>query len=159
MVRIGFNSILKAKQALAYINNIFQQNGFLVSPGSGDKAKTFIEVPERMYDEVVLNFRDYIVYPISAGHSGRHIFTVIIMNTEELRSRVSVKWWGSGTYKVTIKFAGTYYSCFSHNSLAYDRLSCSEDDIPDNANRYGYTYKQALQHFWDYCKSVNGLDY
>ena len=61
MTRIGFKSEIKARESLAFINNIYQQNGYTVSASAGDKAKIFIDVPESMATEIELNYREYIV--------------------------------------------------------------------------------------------------
>lgn len=61
MTRIGFKSEIKAREALAFITNVYQQNGYVVSAGSRDKAKVFIDVPESVCDEVVLNYKDCII--------------------------------------------------------------------------------------------------
>ena len=63
------------------------------------------------------------------------------MSKDELRSRITIRWKGYGTYKVTIEYRGKLYSCTSHNSLAYDRID----------------EKGALQAFWDECKRANDL--
>lgn len=78
------------------------------------------------------------------------------MTTEELRRNVGVRSKGSGTYLVNIIYRGRVYYCYSHNSLAYDRLSVF-DITTERYNAYGYTYKQALQAFYNECKRKNYL--
>ena len=77
------------------------------------------------------------------------------MNTEELRRRITIQWNGYGSYRITIEYRGQYYSCISHNSLAYDRIKNS--DITDRVEAYGYTYKQACRSFYNECQRANGL--
>ena len=77
------------------------------------------------------------------------------MNTKELRERIFISWKGYGTYKVQITYNNKFYTCISHNSLAYDRLR--DDSVSDRVSKYGYTYKQALTHFWHACKNENNL--
>lgn len=77
------------------------------------------------------------------------------MTTEELRNKVTVRWQGYGTYKVTIEYRRKFYTCYSHNSIAYDRLNCG-DDTSERADRGG-TYKEALQAFYTECKRGNHL--
>ena len=79
------------------------------------------------------------------------------MNTEELRRRITIQWKGYGTYKVTIEYRRETYSCTSHNSLAYDRITGYAYDVPDRAVKDFYTYKGALITLWDECKHANGL--
>jgi hypothetical protein len=79
------------------------------------------------------------------------------MSKDELKSRISIQWKGYGTYKVTIEYRGKFYSCTSHNSLAYDRIKGYADDISDRSVRDFYTYKGALQALWDECKRINDL--
>ena len=76
------------------------------------------------------------------------------MTTQELRDRIHFKWKGYGTYKVTIEYRGKFYSCTSHNSLAYDRI---RSDVEDRVEVYGYTYKQACRSFYNECKRANNL--
>ena len=77
------------------------------------------------------------------------------MNTEELRRRITIQWKGYGNYKVTIEYRGKFYSCTSHNSLAYDRIK--DIDVLDRVTAYGYTYKQACLSFYNECKRANNL--
>jgi hypothetical protein len=79
------------------------------------------------------------------------------MNTKELRRHITIQWKGYGSYKVTIEYRGRFYSCTSHNSLAYDIITGYADDVPDRAVRDFYTYKGALQSLYDECKRANGL--
>ena len=79
------------------------------------------------------------------------------MTTQELRDRITIKWKGYGSYKVTIEYRGKIYSCTSHNSLAYDRIRGYVDDVPDRVVRDFYTYKGALQSLYDECKRANDL--
>lgn len=79
------------------------------------------------------------------------------MNTEELRRRITIRWKGYGSYKVTIEYRGKFYSCTSHNSLAYDRIGGYADNVSDRAVRDFYTYKGALQALYDECKRANNL--
>lgn len=77
------------------------------------------------------------------------------MTTEELRRRITIQWKGCGNYKITIEYKSKFYSCTSHNSLAYDRIKNS--DISDKAEACGYTYKQACLSFYNECKQNNDL--
>ena len=71
------------------------------------------------------------------------------MTTQELQDHiVSIRWNGYGAYRVTIEYRNNFYSCHSHNSMAYDAYRGSNN---------GYTYKQALQAFYDECKTLNNL--
>lgn len=71
------------------------------------------------------------------------------MTTQELQNHiVAIRWNGCGAFKVTIEYRNKIYSCLSHNSMAYDAYRGSKN---------GYTYKQALQAFYDECKSLNYL--
>ncbi len=79
------------------------------------------------------------------------------MTTQELRDRITIQRYGYGTYKVTIKYRGRCYSCISHDSLAYDRITGYADEVPDRAVRDFYTYKGALRALYDRCKRANGL--
>ena len=79
------------------------------------------------------------------------------MTTQELIDRINIqlKWYG--TYNVEIEYRGETYSCTSHNSLAYDRISGYIYEVPDRAIRGSYTYKGALQALYDECKRANDL--
>lgn len=79
------------------------------------------------------------------------------MTTQELRERISIKWRGYGSYRITIDFRGKMYSCTSHNSLAYDRINGYADEVSDRVVECSYTYKGALQALYDECKRANGL--
>ena len=79
------------------------------------------------------------------------------MTTQELRDRITIQRTGYGTYKVTIVYRGETFSCTSHNSLAYDRITGYAYDVPDKAVKDFYTYKGALQALWDECKQRNEL--
>lgn len=79
------------------------------------------------------------------------------MNTEKLRRRISIRWKGYGTYRITIEYRGKTYSCTSHNSLAYDRIRGYADSVSDRTVRDFYTFKGALKALWDECKRANGL--
>lgn len=72
------------------------------------------------------------------------------MTEKELKERISVRWIGYGTYRVTIKYRNKEYTCTSHNSLAYD-------DMDEHENNSYYTSKQAYKAFWDECKRKNEL--
>ena len=72
------------------------------------------------------------------------------MTEKELKSRMEVRWIGYGSYKITIYYRKKWYSCTSHNSLAYD-------DMDEHENNSYYTSKQAYQTLWDECKRANGL--
>ena len=73
------------------------------------------------------------------------------MTEQELKDRIKVEWKGYGSYRITIKFRNKFYSCISHNSLAYDDM-----DSYDNHSSY-YTSKQAYQALYDECKRANNL--
>ena len=76
-----------------------------------------------------------------------------LMTTEELLTKVSITPRGSGNYKVTIEHRGNYYTCISHDTLAWDDLGKKE-----MSSRAWYkTDKQALLAFWNECKRKNHL--
>ncbi len=79
------------------------------------------------------------------------------MNTQELRDRITIQRRGSGSYIITIEYRRRFYWSYSNNSLAYDRISGYAYDVPDRAVKDFYTYKGALQAFYDECKRANGL--
>lgn len=70
------------------------------------------------------------------------------MTTQELQDRLTVRWNGCGSFRVTIYYRNKRYTCNSHNFMAYDAMRGSVN---------GYTYKQALQSFYDECKMLNDL--
>lgn len=71
------------------------------------------------------------------------------MTTQELQNHiVAIRWNGCGAFKVTIEYRNKNYSCHSHNYTAYDAYRGSKN---------GYTYKQALQAFYNECKTLNYL--
>lgn len=78
------------------------------------------------------------------------------MTTQQLRERVEVVRKGYCTYYVMIKYRGHVYSCFSNNSLAYDRIQ-AYDEYSLRAVPVCYTYKGALESFYDECKRINRL--
>lgn len=78
------------------------------------------------------------------------------MTTVQLSEKVKVNWIGYGTYRVEIEYKGKRYTCTSHNSLAKDRLS-DHEYISDRTEKSGYTYRQALEAFYEECKQANGL--
>ena len=78
------------------------------------------------------------------------------MTTQQLQNNISVRWNGYGSYDVTMYFYNKKYTCQSHNSIAYDRIKVSEG-YNDKTSVYGYTYKQALQAFWNECKLLNNI--
>ena len=78
------------------------------------------------------------------------------MTTEELRFKLHIAWKGYGTYRVTINYRGKYYHCLSHNSLAYDRLNCT-DIVSDRTVKHFYTYRGALDALYKECKQKNDL--
>lgn len=72
------------------------------------------------------------------------------MTQKELSERMyALAYTSSGSYKVTIEYRKKMYSCTSNNSLAWDA-------IMHNDYSY-YTFKQALQAFYDECKRKNYL--
>lgn len=73
------------------------------------------------------------------------------MTTKELENKVSWRWIGYGTYKVTIIYRGKEYSCKSHNTLANDDYQSEEH------RSYYKTDKQCLMAFYDECKRINHL--
>ena len=78
------------------------------------------------------------------------------MTTQELTNAVRrIAPCGFGTISVTIKYRGKSYSCFSNDTEALDRIH--DVYLPDRENKYGYTYKQALQALYDECKRKNDL--
>lgn len=78
------------------------------------------------------------------------------MNTRELQDRLSIRSIGSGQYRVTLTYRNKTYTTTSNNTLAYDRLHCS-DDVPDRAEVNCYTYKQALESFYYKVRRDNDL--
>lgn len=79
------------------------------------------------------------------------------MKTQELKNRIKINKIGYGTYRVVIEYRGKIYSCTSHNSLAYDRITGYADEIPDRAEKGFYTYKGALLALYNECKQANDL--
>lgn len=78
------------------------------------------------------------------------------MTLKELRSRVKVeRARGYCYYKVTIEYRGRSYTCYSRNSLAWDRLD--DDNYRDNEINGFYTNKGAYQAFYDDCLRANNL--
>lgn len=77
------------------------------------------------------------------------------MTARDLYYKISVAPQGSGYYLVKIEYRGKTYSCLSQNSLAYDRMNA---DIVSGRQVYcEYTYKQAMEAFYDECKRKNYL--
>jgi len=70
------------------------------------------------------------------------------MTQEELRGKVDVTWKGYGNYRVRIDYRNRYYTGYAHDSQMWDTL---------NGAKCGYTFKQALQYFWNECKRQNNL--
>ena len=79
------------------------------------------------------------------------------MTLKELKNRVSFRWIGYGTFKVTVIFRNEEYSCTSHNTLATDRITGSDDWNSDREIQLGYTTKQAYQALYDECCRTNNL--
>ena len=71
--------------------------------------------------------------------------------------KVSVSVCGYGTYKVRVMYRGKEYTCFSHNSGAYDRVRNLGELSPLEKDESGYTLRQALLAFYDECKELNNL--
>ena len=61
MERIGFKEVIKAKQAIAELNNVYQSPAYTVSAGAADKAKIYIDVSPAFADYVYLNYKEYII--------------------------------------------------------------------------------------------------
>ena len=78
------------------------------------------------------------------------------MTKQELLNKVSISRKGYGTYDVTTEFRGKNYSCTSNDTMAYDRIK-SNDSMSEYRSEFGYTYKQALEAFYDDCKRINNL--
>lgn len=79
------------------------------------------------------------------------------MKLEELRSRVTHELACTGTYRVTIEYRGKFYHCFSHNTLAVDRIWHTDDDGEPRRVVCGYTEKQAYLSLWRECLLKNNL--
>lgn len=79
------------------------------------------------------------------------------MTTEQLEKRVSYQWKGYGNYKIYIEYRGKVYTCYSHNSLAIDRINKCEYGDNTVESIYGYTYKEALQSLYNECKRNNKI--
>lgn len=78
------------------------------------------------------------------------------MNLQQLKNVVKVsREIGYCSYEVTITYRGKKYTCYSNNSLAWDRLD--DDNYPDNKIVGFYTNKGAYQAFYEECKRKNNL--
>ena len=81
------------------------------------------------------------------------------MTTRQLEERVAVcRANGYCSYRVTIRFYGRDYSCFSNNTLAYDRMT-EHGYIGDEKVHDCYTYKGALLAFYEECKRKHNLNF
>ena len=78
------------------------------------------------------------------------------MTLQNLKDRVTVTWFGYGTYKVVVTFRNKYLFCLSHDSSAYDRIKYSDGYAPRTLLG-GYTLKQAYASFYYKCLVRNGL--
>lgn len=63
----------------------------------------------------------------------------------------------ASNYKVTIEYRGKIYTCRSNNSLAMDRIHEQSYLRDSQRGTWGYTLRQALQAFYDECKSANNI--
>lgn len=73
------------------------------------------------------------------------------MTQKELEDKVRVIYaYGYNRYQVEIEYRGEKYTCYSHNSLAWDSLHELYTPNP-------LTVKQALQQFYNECKRENNL--
>jgi len=81
------------------------------------------------------------------------------MTLKELDFKVRYVGFGRshGQYEIRILYRGKEYRCFSNNSRAFDRIHSRDSYPSDSYVDADYTYKQALQAFWDECKRKNGL--
>lgn len=79
------------------------------------------------------------------------------MTTKELEQKVKYHWKGYGTYLIKIEYRNDNYECTSHNTLAVDRITGSDDWNSEYEVHCGYTYKQALEALYDECKRKNRL--
>lgn len=61
-----------------------------------------------------------------------------------------------GRYYVEIYLRGRFYSCFSNNSPAWDRVHC-DDYTPARAVLGGYTLKGAFRALYNECKRKNAI--
>ena len=78
------------------------------------------------------------------------------MTLQELKRKTTVKRQnGYNCYLVTIDFYGKQYSCYSNNSLAWDRLD--DPNLSDQQVSCSYTNKGAYEAFYEECKMKNGL--
>lgn len=78
------------------------------------------------------------------------------MTTKQLADRVTVSGVASN-YRVVIEYRDKIYSCRSNNTLAMDRLHQQSTLRDSQRGTWGYTLRQALQAFYDECKSYNNL--
>lgn len=77
--------------------------------------------------------------------------------TKELLSEKVTVIGAASNYKVTIEYRGNFYTCRSNNSLAMDRIHEQSYIRDSQRGTCGYTFRQALQAFYDECKSANNL--
>ena len=78
------------------------------------------------------------------------------MTLEQLADKVTVSG-ATSNYRVVIEYRGQIYSCRSNNTLAMDRLHEQSTLRDSQRGTWGYTLRQALQAFYDECKSCNNL--
>lgn len=80
-----------------------------------------------------------------------------VMSVNELEANLSITRVSTCEFKVTITYRGQKYSTISKNSNAYFRLYYTP--VLHSEECYnGYTYIQALQAFYDECKTKNNLE-
>lgn len=80
-----------------------------------------------------------------------------VMSVNELEANLSITRISACDFKVTITYHGQKYSTISKNTDAYFRLYYTP--VLNSEERYnGYTYIQALQAFYDECKTKNNLE-
>lgn len=78
------------------------------------------------------------------------------MTLDKLADKVTVSG-AASNYRVVIEFRGKNYTCRSNNTLAMDRLHEQSTLRDSQRGTWGYTLRQALQAFYDECKSANNL--
>lgn len=78
------------------------------------------------------------------------------MTLKQLTDKVTVIG-AASNYRVEIEFRGKTYICRSNNSFAKDRLYEQSWLRDSQRGTGGYTLRQALQAFYDECKTANNL--
>ena len=70
------------------------------------------------------------------------------MKTSELRNRIRIKPTNYGWYNIKVLYRGYTYSFSDNNTTAVDRIN---SDAPERKVEHGYTYRQALEYYWNRC--------